>query len=201
MPLRERNVMLASAGLGHAFAAWDLDEDSMAPVRRVLDRVLRTHEPYPAWIVANGLRFVRSNAAAERLFPGMCDLPPEAIVDLWYGPGPMRQMVQNWPDVVWAAVSNLRREASRSGDPAILALLRRAETHLSSVPPPGKGAIPELPIICPRLMMGEKVVQTIATVMRFDAAIEITASELRVELMYPADDASEAFFEERARSH
>jgi len=35
--------------------------------------------------------------------------------------------------------------------------------------------------------------------MRFDTAIEVTASELRVELMFPADEESAAFFEERAR--
>jgi hypothetical protein len=32
--------------------------------------------------------------------------------------------------------------------------------------------------------------------MRFDTAVEVTASELRVELMFPADDDSDAFFRE-----
>ncbi len=36
-------------------------------------------------------------------------------------------------------------------------------------------------------------------VMRFDTAIEVTASELRVELMSPADDESDRFFRELAR--
>jgi hypothetical protein len=30
--------------------------------------------------------------------------------------------------------------------------------------------------------------------MRFDTAVEVTASELRVELMFPADDESDAYF-------
>jgi hypothetical protein len=37
--------------------------------------------------------------------------------------------------------------------------------------------------------------------MRFDAPVEVTASELRVELMFPADEESEAFFAEAARAH
>ena len=88
----------------------------------------------------------------------------------------------------------MRREAARAADPSLFTLLRRAEAHIASVPPLERSALPDMPIICPRLVIGDQIVQTIATVMRFDSAIEVTASELRVELMYPADDASEAFF-------
>jgi|GEM_PF-2628432 len=34
--------------------------------------------------------------------------------------------------------------------------------------------------------------------MRFDTAVEVTASELRVELMFPADEDSDAFFQAQA---
>jgi hypothetical protein len=146
----------------------------------VIDRILRTHEPYPAWVGGRGFRFLSSNRAAEALFPGLCDLPPEAVVDLWFGPGPFRQMVENWQDVVWAGIASLRREA----------------------PTPEPGALPELPVVCPRLNLGGRIVRTISTVMRFDTAVEVTASELRIELMFPADDESEAYFrgvEDRAQ--
>jgi hypothetical protein len=36
--------------------------------------------------------------------------------------------------------------------------------------------------------------RTISTVMRFDTAIEVATSQLRIELMFPADDAVEACF-------
>jgi hypothetical protein len=48
------------------------------------------------------------------------------------------------------------------------------------------------------LQIGGRTVRTISAVMRFDTAIDVTASELRVELMFPADDASDGFFRERA---
>jgi hypothetical protein len=31
----------------------------------------------------------------------MCALQPEEIVELWFGPGPFREVVENWADVVW----------------------------------------------------------------------------------------------------
>lgn len=41
-------------------------------------------------------------------------------------------------------------------------------------------------------------VRTTTAVMRFDAALDVTAADLRVELLFPADDASDAFFQSLA---
>lgn len=182
IPLSERNALLVAAGLSPAYPALQLDDEAMGPVRRVLDRILRTHEPYPAWVGRSGFRFTAANRAAKALFPGLSKMPPEAIVDLWFGPGPFRELVENWQDVIWAGVAALRREVSRATDPSLAALLRRAETHARSIPEAGPDARPELPVVCPRLNIGGRHVRTISTVMRFDTAVEVTASELRVEL-------------------
>jgi transcriptional regulator with XRE-family HTH domain len=199
VPIRERNALLVSAGLPPSYPAFALEDDAMKPIQRVLDRILTSHEPYPAWVGGRGFRFISSNRAAEALFPGMCSMSPEAIVELWFGPGPFRDMVENWQDVIWAGVAALRREAARASDLGLMALLRRAEGYARAIPPPEYGSRPELPVICPRLNIGGRHVRTISTVMRFDTAVEVTASELRVELMFPADDESESFFRDLAK--
>ena len=194
VPIRERNALLTAAGLPPAFPARDLTDQAMRPVKLVLERVLNGHEPYPAWVVGRGMQFLASNGGAEALFPGMCSLQPEDIVDLWFGPGPFRRMVENWPDVVWAGVAGLRREATRTQDPRLLELLRRAEAHARLIPSPEAQADPDLPVVCPRLCIAGKTIRTISSVMRFDTAVDVTASELRIELMFPADDESDAYF-------
>jgi transcriptional regulator with XRE-family HTH domain len=200
VPIRERNALLVAAGLPATYPALVLDDHAMKPVRRVLERILVSHEPYPAWVASRGFRFLFSNKAAEKIFPGMCGLEPEAIVDMWFGPGPFRELVENWQDVIWAGLAALRREASRATDPGLNELVRRAESHVRGIPAPDHGARPELPVICPRLNIDGRRVRTISTVMRFDTAVEVTVSELRVELMFPADDESAAFFRELSRS-
>src|SRR5262249_18738149 len=50
----------------------------------------------------------------------------------------------------------------------------------------------------PRLKVSDRTVRTISTVMRFDTAVEVPLSELRVEMMFPADEASAAFFRSAA---
>lgn len=193
VPLGDRNALFVAAGLPPEYASARLDDASMRPLRDVVARVLLGHEPYPAWVFGRGLTVIDSNRGADRLFPGLRGMAPEAIVDLWFGPGPFREAVENWHDVVAAGVTALRREAVRTGDPAVVDLAKRAEAHLARV-----GGVPasraELPVVCARFRFGDRTVRTISSVMRFDAAIDATAAELRVELMFPADAESEAFF-------
>ncbi len=168
-------------------------EPVLAPVRRVLEQMLRAHEPFPAWLSSRGFRFHRSNRAAERLFPGLCQTTPEQIVDSWFGAGPFRERIENWHDVVWAGLSSLRRDA-RGGEPELLALLERAERLATALPAPSREAAHDVPALCTRFRMGKRVVSTLSTVVRFDTVLGGAVSDLRVELMFPADAASERWF-------
>jgi transcriptional regulator with XRE-family HTH domain len=134
VPIRDRNTMLASAGLSPAFASHDLTDDSMRPIHTVLKHILTSHEPFSAWVARGALQFISSNQAAERLFPGLCTLSPEQIVDFWYAPGPFRELVENWQEVLLAGLASLRREASRVPTPDNLGILQRAESYLQKTP-------------------------------------------------------------------
>lgn len=197
VPLEARNELLVLAGLPPQFPVRALDDDAMRPVASVLDRLLTSHEPYPAWVFERALRPLRANTAAERLFPGLTEMSPEAIVDLWFGPGPFREVVTNWQEVVLAGVDALERDAAHASDPELEALARRARAHAGSRDLASK-APGSFPVVCPHFAFGGRSVRTISAVMRFDTAVEITASRLRVELMFPADDPSAAFFRDIA---
>jgi transcriptional regulator with XRE-family HTH domain len=200
LPLPDRNALLAAAGLPPAFPAHDLGSQALEPVGTVLDKVLRGHEPYPAWVVRQPLTFVRANAAAEALFPGLTRLSPAQLIDFWFGPGPFRDCVLNWPDVIHASLAALRHAAADLGDAEALGLLRRAQAHTQDLPHaqdrPGAPHAPagSFPVICPVFELDGQVVRTISTVMRFDTAVEVTTSQLRIELMFPADQAADDYF-------
>jgi len=99
--------------------------------------------------------------------------------------------------VVQAGLSALRHTAADTGDTEVIRLLGRAEAHLRDRPArPGMHAVSS-PVVCPVFELGGQVVRTISTVMRFDTATEVTTSQLRIELMFPADEAAEAYFQAR----
>jgi transcriptional regulator with XRE-family HTH domain len=129
VPLPERNTLLAAAGLPPAFPAHDLGTQALGTVDRVLDKVLQGHEPYPAWVIRQPFTFLRANAGAEALFPGLTQLSAGQVIGLWFGPGPFRDRVLNWPQVVRAGLTALRHAAADSGDPEVIRLLRQAVAH------------------------------------------------------------------------
>ncbi len=95
-------------------------------------------------------------------------------------------------------MATLRRELSSHPHPQLPALLARAEKHAAALGPVTPTSDDEYPVMCPTLNINGQKLNTIATVMRFDKAADITIAELRVELIFPADDACEAFFRDVA---
>ncbi len=116
------------------------------------------------------MTFLSANGGAEALFPGLTRLSPEQLIDMWYGPGPFRDQVVNWPDVVQAGLAALRHAVADTCDTEIIRLLQRAEAlSPGRQAPPGAPAGPA-PVICPIFELDEQIVRTISTVMRFDTA-------------------------------
>ena len=70
-----------------------------------------------------------------------------------------------------------------------------AEQALAGVARPP--AVDQEILICPWFRIGDRIIRTVAMVARFDHPAETTLDELRVELMYPADDSAERYFRGR----
>lgn len=193
IPLEDRNRMLLAAGLAPEFSRHALEDDSMAPVRRVIRSILDKHEPYPGWCMTRSFQFQGCNRAAERLFPGLTRHHGLAFVDNWFGPGPFRSLVENWQDCVHAGIALLWREVLQTADPEIQGLLDRALEHVGGISPAPAAA--DMPVICPILNINGERIRTIGTVMRFDSATDVTAANLKLELMFPADEVGVRFFQ------
>ncbi len=200
LPLRERNTLLLAAGLAPRFPELPLGHGTVAPFRAAIDRMLKTHEPYPAYVIDRWWNVVDVNAAGRHLWP-VPEGGPTNAVDTFLAPGPVRDMIENFDDVAWVFLQRLRHEIAGSGpDPRLHALLERAESYLKDVAPAASAtgdAGTDL-VICPRLRIGDRTIATLSMIARFGNTREVNLDELRVELMFPADAAAESFFHELA---
>lgn len=189
LTLRDTNELMASAGLPIVYPQQPLEHEDMQPIKRLIEHVLKKHEPYPAWVIAPGLTFLDSNNAAEKVFPGLVGMEPTALVDLWCGTSlgldePQRAYI------IHQTLSGLRHEAFHYPHPAIPALLKQVEDYAADIDMPS-GAI-EPTVLTPTLIVNGKEVRTLTTVMRFDKVVNVTMAEIRIELVFPADEESEA---------
>ncbi len=198
VPIRDRNTLLEAAGLAPNYPEVPLSDEAAAPFRDAIRKMLESHEPYPAFVINRWWDLIDANAAGRRIFLQNGDGPIN-LVDAILGPGPMREMIENFSAVGWMFLRRMRREVADSGpDERLQELLERAEAYMKDVPFDIQGPGSEL-VVCPHLRIGDQVIRTVGIVARFGTAREVTLDELRVELVFPRDEEAEAFFKQNAQ--
>ena len=192
LPLRDRNRLQAAAGLAPRHAEMRLDDSQIAPFRSAVRRLLRSHEPYPAFVIDRWWNIVDANDAARRLFPAPAGGVLNAV-EAFLAPGGLRGTVVNFPEVASMYLRRLRAEVVESADARLDAILARATELLADVELDEVTSSDDL-VVCPRLRVGDEIISTVTMVARFGATREVTLDELRVELIYPADATADAYF-------
>lgn len=196
LPLRDRNRLLEAAGLPPHYPEVRLADQAIAPFRRAISLLLRAHEPYPAIVLDRWWDVVDANDAARRLFPEAVDGVTNAV-EAFLAPGGLREIVENFPEVAAIYLRRLQAEVAETSDERLRKILDRARELLTGVPEVDVAAAGDL-MICPRLRIGDEVIGTVTMVARFGSTKEVTLDELRVELIFPADEAAAAFFKRAA---
>lgn len=191
IPLRERNRLLEHAGLAPAYPEGDLDADDLAAYRRVIDRLLSTHEPYPAFVVDRRWNIVAANAATERIFN-----PPPGANTIRLLIDTLSPVIENWDEVAPALVERIAADLMRYPDDEELRRLHGYARDSLPASTRSHGGSPTR-VVCPRFRLDGRVVRTVTVAARFESTVDITLDELRVELIYPHDDDSDRFFHER----
>lgn len=192
------NALLVTAGLPPAFPERALDDEAMRPWRDLIHRILASHEPFPACAFDPTGRIHLANEGHRQIFPGAADRTPEESIDLFYSRKSGLDF-ENWPEVAWAYADRWRLEAARSAKPELARLSARAERHLADIPRPSAEKLGDA-VLQPRIRLGEEVVTTFTTVLRFDTARDVTLAEMRIELIHPADEQSERVLRRLAKA-
>lgn len=201
VPLRERNALLASAGFAALYRERSLDAPGMETLGRMLEFLLRQHEPYPAFLIDRCWRVLRANTAARRGFaafagPGpVWREQPLNLMRVTLDPGGLRPYLLNFEEVAAAMLSHLERSAAVAASDAELAALREEILALPGLPEtvlvsdPEQAALPVLPLHLKRDGAELRLFSAITSV---GTPQDITLQELRIESFMPADDVTDA---------
>ncbi len=207
IPLRERNVLLASAGFAPVFQEKKLEDVEMSAVRAAIDVILKGHEPNPAIAIDRRWNLHAMNNAA-RLLTTMVDAkllePPVNVLRFCLHPSGLAQHIVNYFEWQHHLIEHLERQVQVTGD----ALLSALVAELKEYPPPrgavrprngeGFGYNVAVPLKL-RTPAGELSFMSVTTV--FGTPIEITLEELAIESFFPADEATTLFLDQAARQN
>ena len=199
IPLDERNALLASAGFTPAYGARSFDAPEMAPVRAAVAFLLERFEPFPAIAVDRTWRLQGSNRGANRLLAAFVEPHPELLpiagnaMHLMFHPRGLRPWIVDWERIAAITLSRLRHEALR--EPALMTLYDELLAYPGCAELPQE-ALVELGVLVPvELRRGEVALRFATLITTLGTPVDATAQGLSLELYYPLDEATEAWFE------
>jgi transcriptional regulator with XRE-family HTH domain len=201
VPRPARNTMLNAAGFAPAYRARALDASDMAVVREALDWMVARHDPYPALAIDRHWAVVSANQTATALLGAFGIGVGGSLIDALCEPGRGAQMLENWAEAGHHMLMRLRTESAHHGGDQVL---DTAAARLSEDPEIRcfTPLAPLAPVIPVRYRAGSAVLSFISTIAQFGTVEDIALADLRIELLFPADEATRDFLAtNRDRNH
>jgi hypothetical protein len=176
--------------------------------RETLRRIIAHQEPYPAMVLDRSWNMLMKNDASKRIIlkfldePAMAQLSPDGkpnFIRMMFHANGLKPHVRSWARTAPILIGRLRREASAyHGSPS--------KTPLREVLPDAPATfIPEIddaplaPTVALELEIGGEVLRLFNTLTTFGTPQDVTLQELRIEMSFPADDASDALLRHWAK--
>jgi transcriptional regulator with XRE-family HTH domain len=205
VPLRDRNTLLLAAGFAPMYRQTPLEAGEMTPVRDALDKILTSHEPFPAVIVDRRWNLVTANRPALALLTAGVDpellVPPANALRVSLHPRGLAPRIENLSE--WSAhlLTRLHRQHAATGDAELGALYDELRAY------PGVAENHEVDVDAASMLFVPLALRTVegptlrffSTLATFGTAVDITVAELAIESFFPADDATAAALRQSAR--
>lgn len=203
MPLRDRNHILKSAGFAAVYQERALDDETMVTVKNALQMTLEHHDPFPAVVVDRNWNLYMANCASSKLL-GLIGEPDPSLLDdgklniyrLTFNEKGLRPFITNWDEIANPLLLRLQREVSDDPQNTFLTDLLDEAQRLAKTQSYSADDISAT--IAPLMSLNMKIngveLKMFSMISSFGTALDVTASELKVETFFPADDATKAFF-------
>lgn len=187
VPRTTRNVLLNAAGFTKAYKARDLEQEEMAFVREAMDWTLSRHDPYPAIAFDRHWRLLRLNACASALLNAMDLGIGDSLLDALIDGGPFAEALDNRDEIARHIVSRLRTESAYlGGDNVLDSAARRITLTLDDGDSVSHESMPA--IIPARYRSNGVLLSFFSTISQFGSTEDIALADVKIELMFPADD-------------
>ncbi len=196
VPPAEANVGLVSAGFAPAYPQCAPDDASVAMLQRAIHTTIENHAPWPAVACDGQWNLLQANTPAIKLFTAMGIAGATNLVEAMFLLDHPESPLVNWTEVAYSLLQRLRTESlEQTGNSPLHAFIQRLSKHPRLV----KNVI-ETPaamqvVIPMQLKLGDQQLSLFSMIAQFGSVQEVTLSTVRLELSYPADEATTRYFE------
>jgi transcriptional regulator with XRE-family HTH domain len=204
MPLRARNSLLNTAGFKSYYSETGLSEPEMAEARQVLEKILQSHQPYPAMLLDPCFNILLYNQAFDYLVRyfikdnSVIKKKPWNMMQLIFHPDGWAPYIENLEEVFRANIDRARQGLSATGENKMLSKLvndmadwcpkeyQAWETRESE-------SLPKI-VLPVHYLKNTQRLSLFTTTATLGSPNSITLRELQIESGYPINEAGEMFF-------
>lgn len=187
VPLRERNELLLGAGFAPLYAQHGFGDPALRVATAAVDRILAAHEPYPGLAIDRHWTMVRANRVVAPLLAGVAPhllVPPVNVMRLSLAADGLLSHIVNAAEWRQHLLVRLARQVRETADPVLQALHEELRGEPSSL----DGSAIDHVIVPLRLRTPGGELSFISSTLVFGHPMDVTLSELAVELFFPADE-------------
>jgi MmyB-like transcription regulator ligand binding domain len=155
--------------------------------------VIERHDPYPAFVIDRHWKIVTANKMGFTVLGAFGLETGGSMLEAMLEPGRAAALIDNWPEVAAHIIARLKTESMHlGGDP----VLDQAATSLARDPALTRTHPADMPAVIPaRYKLGGQVFSVFTTIAQFGTAEDIALADLRIELLFPADDETKVALE------
>ncbi len=198
LPLRHRNALLTAAGYAPEFGEEPFNGEKMEIVRQALRRMIEKHEPYPAFVVNTRYRILMTNSGFDQLvqfYIGKDALKKhDNVFQILFAEHGLRQYIEDWPTIEHFLLARLWEEAVSTQNHELIALYRDISKLRTSEGPIDFHTDNNLPVLSLVLRKDSLKASFFSTITTLGTPLDLTTQELRIELLFPADEGTKQLF-------
>lgn len=185
VPNAGRNQLLTAAGMAPAYASRSPDAEDLKPLKEAVAWMLDNHAPYPAMALNRHWQLEAMNGPAAMMLSTSGLRLGDSLIEALVSNEALRGALDNLEEVERHTLARLRTELTHFGrDPVIERAVEALQARVSR-----DDAV--LPAVIPaRYRIGDQLLSFFSTIAQFGTTGDLAMSELKVELMFPADDAT-----------
>ncbi len=194
LPKREVNRALHQAGFTPEFVDLGLEHEDLRLVNQAIGTMLENHMPYPALVLDRNWDIVDANQTALSLVKLLGFTQSNNLVEGFIADAPETSKIVNWYESARVVLRRLQYEIGISAQvPSRLCELEQRLRAKLGTEASGEVSDDNRVVVSTFFRFGDLELSYFSVVAQLGTVQDVNVSELKVELMFPADDATTEF--------
>ncbi|HEU5046887.1 MAG TPA: helix-turn-helix transcriptional regulator [Rickettsiales bacterium] len=193
---RQTNAMLKAGGFAEIYRTEEYNDVQLKLPLEVMRKMLKTHDPFPAFVIDRHWNIVEANKGLQVLLEGVGPAllaQPANAFRISLHPKGLSSRIINFAQWRAFALDRLAQEADKTADTVLADLLKEFRSYrykAATLEESIDAAYADTPFIPFRLKTDLGELNLFGTVTRFGTPNHVLLSELAVEQFFPADEQS-----------